>query len=494
MEGNVIGSQKWRLNNLYHIINEEGSDVLFRMRPQQEKFFDEFWYFNIILKARQLGFTTMIDIMGLDYALFRNNFTSVIIAETKEKAADIFSAKVIHPYECLPKELRDWCPITQYSADGEVHFRNGSCVKVMVSARSGTCQFLHVSEYGPVCANSPKKAQEILTGSFPAVHAGSFCFVESTAMGNSGQFYDMVQAAKIRKLQGRMLDKRDFKLHFFPWYEDKKYVADPRTVTVPTRLYEYFDKLYSVHGIELSEEQMAWYTKQEETYHDKIKQEYPSFVDEAFEVVQDGSYYGKMFQKIYAENRICKVPYDSMLPVYTAWDLGMSDDTTIWFFQFYGKEIRVIDYYANNGESLGHYINVLRDKGYRYGRHFAPHDIAVRELGTGVSRLATARKLGVEFDRIPTNVDLMGGIENVREMLNYCWFDESKTEAGRKALEAYKKEWNEKIGGYRNHPLHDEASHGADSFRTMAQAWKMGLVNSGSRPARVKVVGGLKKI
>jgi hypothetical protein len=159
-----------------------------------------------------------------------------------------------------------------------------------------------------------------------------------------------------------------------------------------------------------------------------------------------------------------------MLPVFTSWDLGMSDETTIWFFQFYGKEIRVIDFYAANGESLGHYINVLHDKGYRYARHFAPHDIAVRELGTGVSRLETARKLGVEFDRIPTNVDLMGGIENSREMLTFCWFDECKTEEGRKALEAYKKEWDEKHGVYKNHPLHDWSSHAADSFRTMAQA------------------------
>ncbi|MBQ9088671.1 MAG: terminase [Lentisphaeria bacterium] len=489
-----IGSQKWRLNNLYHIIDEHGSDVLFKMRPQQEKFFDEFWYFNIILKARQLGFTTFIDIMGLDYTIFKPNFTTVIIAETKEKAADIFSAKVVHPYEQLPKELRDWCPIVAHSADGELHFKNGSCIKVMVSARSGTCQFLHVSEFGPVCAKSPRKAEEILTGSFPAVHAGSFCFVESTAMGNSGHFYDMVQRAKSKQLQGRSLDKRDFKLHFFPWHEDKKYVADPRSVVISARLEQYFDKLYNSYGIELSEQQMAWYAIQEDIYHDKIKQEYPSYVDEAFEVVQDGSYYGRAFQKIYAENRICKLPYDPALLVYTSWDLGMSDETSVWFFQFFGKEIRVIDFYSNNGEGLPHYINVLRSKDYRYARHFAPHDIAVRELSTGVSRLETARKLGCEFDRIPTNVDLMGGIENVREMLGYCYFDEAKTAEGRKALEAYKKEWDDKHGCYKSHPLHDWASHPADSFRTMAQAWKMGLVATRSDRSATKVTGGLQRL
>jgi hypothetical protein len=173
----------------------------------------------------------------------------------------------------------------------------------------------------------------------------------------------------------------------------------------------------------------------------------------------------------------------------------MSDQTSIWFFQFYGKEIRVIDFYENNGEGLGHYAAVLHEKGYRYGRHFAPHDIAVRELSSGVSRLETARKLGINFDRIPTNVDVAGGIENCREMLAYCWFDEVKTDQGRKCLEAYKKEWDEKHAVYKTQPLHDWASHGADAFRTGAQAWKMGLCGEVSNASsRIHVTGGLRRI
>lgn len=489
----VIGSQKWRLNNLYHVIDEHGQDSLFRMRPAQERFFDRQWYFNIVLKARQLGFTTLIDLMALDMVLFRKNFTAVIIAETKDKAADIFSAKVQYPYDHLPEKLKKWCPITAHSAEGVLEFGNGSTIKVMVSARSGTCQFLHVSEYGPICAMSPKKAKEIKTGSFPAVHSGSFCFVESTAMGNSGDFYEMVQEAKAADLMNRQLSKEDFRLHFFPWHENPEYKADPANVVIPQRLLDYFDELYSKFGIELTEEQMAWYTLQEKKYHEDIWKEFPSYVDEAFRVAKEGAYYGKNFQKIYTENRICSIPYDENLPVYTSWDLGMSDDTSIWFFQFFGKEIRVIDFYAANGESLAHYIRILREKGYTYARHFAPHDIAVRELSSGVSRMETAAKLGCRFDRIPTNVDLLGGIDNVREMLNYCWFDEVKTEQGRKALEAYKKDWDEKNGNFKGHPCHDWSSHAADAFRTMAQAWKMGLVNH-QEHREVRLTGGIRRI
>ena len=496
MEANaVIGSQKWRLNNLYHIINEQGQSVLFKMRPAQELFFDNFWYYNIILKARQLGFTTFIDLIGLDMVLFRPNFTAVIIAETKDKAADIFNAKVVYPYEHLPREIRDWCPVKSRSADGELHFANGSAIKVMVSARSGTCQFLHVSEYGPVCARQPAKAREIKTGSFPAVHAGGFIFVESTAMGNNGYFYDMVQAAKSAKLSGRKLGQQEHRLHFFPWHQNAEYRTDASGVVIPQRLLSYFDELYTRHGIELDEEQMAWYTLQEKTLKEDMWSEFPSYVDEAFKVAQDGSYYGRCFLEIYRTNRICRVEYDPILPVYTGWDLGVSDETTIWFAQFYGSEIRIIDYYSNNGESLAHYINVLREKPYRYARHFAPHDIAVRELGTGISRLESARKLGCNFDRIPTNVDLAGGIEAVREMLGYCYFDEVATEEGRKCLEAYKKEWDEKHACYVSHPLHDWSSHGADSFRTLALAWKMGLTaNSPNSRSSIRVTGGLKRL
>ena len=489
-----IGSQKWRLNNLYHIIDEQGQPVLFKMRPAQEQFFDDMWYYNIVLKARQLGFTTLIDLIGLDMVLFKKNFTAVIIAEDTKKAADIFERKITYPYRHLPQEIQDWCPVVASSAEGSMSFGNGSSIQVMVSARSGTCQFLHISEFGPVCAMHPAKATEIVTGSLPAVHAGSFCFIESTAMGNSGYFYDMTMAANAKRLAGRKLGQQEYRLHFYPWWQNKEYQIENSDAVIPDRLLRYFDDLYTRHGIELTDEQQAWYANQEQTQHEKMWQEYPSYAEEAFKVAQEGAYYARAFAQVYQENRICRVPYEPDLPVYTAWDLGMSDETSIWFFQFFGKEVRVIDYYENNGEGLPHYARVLREKGYRYERHFAPHDIAVRELGSGVSRMETARKLGINFERIRTNLDVMGGIEACREILGYCWFDEGKTETGRKALENYKKEWDEKHNCYRTSPLHDWCSHGADAFRTGAMAWKMGLCGERMKSTAIRVKGGLQRI
>lgn len=495
----ALSSTRWRLENLYRVIDENGHEVPFVLRDAQAHFLDNLHYFNLILKARQLGFTTLIDIFGLDMTIFTPNFRMVIIAETREKGADIFQNKILFPYEHLPQQVRSWCKKTNCTAagdGGELRFSNGSSIEVMTSARSGTVNFLHVTEYGVICAKQPAKAMEIKTGSFPAVHLGNWCFVESTAMGRGGDFYDLVQQAQKDKNMGRILAPIEFKLHFYAWWQNQEYALDTE-IPIPDRLEKYFQELKSVHGIELSPRQKAWYVVKERIFHEKMWAEYPSYPDEAFKVAQDGAYYGRQFEAIYRENRITRVPYEPALPVYTAWDLGVSDDTSIWFLQFIGREVRAIDYYEASGEGLSHYAGVLLEKGYRYGGHYAPHDIEVREFTSGISRRNAAAKLGINFTTVPTNADLLGGIEAVRQMLVTTVFDAEKCEAGITCLESYKKDWDEKHGCYRTTPLHDASSHGADSMRTAAVARQLGMIpgirmDAGSSGA-IKTKGGLRR-
>ena len=494
----LMRDRRWRLDHLYRVVDEGGRDVPFRMRPAQSAFLDGLWTRNIVLKARQLGFTTLIDLLALDTALFTENCTAVVIAETKEKADDIFDRKVRFPYSTLPVEIQRWCPAVSDAA-GVMKFGNGSEVKVMVSARSGTCQFLHVSEFGPVCAAFPAKAKEILTGSFPAVPTGGRIVVESTAKGSAGPFYEMVRRAEADMLSGRALSALDWRLFFFPWHGNPLYRLDGGSAAVPARLEKYFRMLREAHGVELDAGQKAWYAAQERQHGEAMWAEYPSFADEAFQVAVDGSYYAPQFRRIHQERRITAVPWEEALPVYTAWDLGLSDETTVWFVQFAGRECRVIDYYSNHGEGLPHYLGVLRERPYRYGGHFAPHDIAVRELGSGASRLETARGLGVEFERVMANKDVAGGIEAVRELLAYCWFDERRCEQGVKCLENYRKEWDADAGCFKSRPMHDWASHGADAFRTLAVAWKAGRVRGAPPPGawgaeEPRATGGLRRL
>ena len=184
-----------------------------------------------------------------------------------------------------------------------------------------------------------------------------------------------------------------------------------------------------------------------------------------------GSYYGAAIRKAEDEGRILNIPYENRVLVDTFWDLGMDDSTTIWFVQTVGMEHRFIDYYENSGEGLSHYAKILQDKGYTYNRHFAPHDIQVRELGTGKSRVEVAKSLGINFEIAP-RLDIDDGINMARSIFNQCWFDINKCSRGINALKNYKKDWDEKNKVFRLSPKHNWASHGSDAFRTFAVSHK----------------------
>lgn len=181
-----------------------------------------------------------------------------------------------------------------------------------------------------------------------------------------------------------------------------------------------------------------------------------------------GSYYGSHLNKVREAKRICKVPWESRLPVHTAWDLGVGDSTAIWMFQLIGAEIRIIDHLEATGEGLPYYAKELKAKPYVFGNHYAPHDIMVRELGSGKSRFEIARSLGIRFTVIPQH-RIEDGIEIVRDILPRCWFDEEKCEYGIECLNQYHKEYDDLRMVYKNTPCHDWSSHSADAFRYLAK-------------------------
>ena len=191
--------------------------------------------------------------------------------------------------------------------------------------------------------------------------------------------------------------------------------------------------------------------------------EYEQEFECSFDAAITGAYYADELRRAESAGRVCRLPYDPMLKVHTAWDLGISDNMVIWFVQVSGREIRVIDYYEASGYGLDHYADVLVQKGYKYESHFAPHDIQVRELGTGKSRLEVAAGLGVRFT-VTKQMGVMDGINAARMTIPRMWFDEAKTAAGIDALRQYREKVDEKRGLSLG-PLHDWTSHAADAFR-----------------------------
>lgn len=203
----------------------------------------------------------------------------------------------------------------------------------------------------------------------------------------------------------------------------------------------------------------------------------------------EGSYYGKLLLKAREEGRITTLTIEPGLLVNTAWDLGMSDSTAIWFFQYLpvggGGEYRFIDYYEASGEGLPHYAEVLAKKGYRYGKHIGPHDLAVRELGSGKSRIETARGLGLNFSVAP-NLPILDGIDAARTVIGSSWFDKDKCADGLRALFSYQRERDEVHNCWKRSPLHDWTSHGADAFRYAAVGHRGTVFSGGYEKAATK--------
>jgi len=181
-----------------------------------------------------------------------------------------------------------------------------------------------------------------------------------------------------------------------------------------------------------------------------------------------GAYYGKLIAEAEEDDRVTKVPYDPSLPVHTAWDLGVNDATAIWFAQIYRSgAVHIIDYYENSGVGLDHYAEVLNRKDVVFGNHLAPHDIEVRELGSGKSRLETALSLGIRFKVVP-RMKVADGINAARMLLPKCYFDRDKCQDGIDMLRQYRQEWDDKKKVFRDHPRHDYTSHASDAFRYLA--------------------------
>jgi hypothetical protein len=418
--------------------------------------------------------STFIDILFLDTCLFNNNVSAGIIAHTREDAQEIFKTKIKYPYDKLPQQIRDWRTATTDSAR-ELSFNNGSVIRVGTSMRSGTLNYLHISEFGKISSKYPDKAQEIVSGSLNTVQAGNYIFIESTAEGRGGFFYDYVRIAEALHHQNKELTPLDFKLHFYPWWKHPEYVLEDPNIIFTEELEEYFDKLKNEDSIELNQQQKIWYAKKKLQQGEFIYREYPATLNEAFLVSNEGFFYGQQFAKLRRDGRICSLPHNPAALVDTFWDIGIDDDTVIWFVQRHKKELHVIDYYANCDEGLPHYINVLqqkKDQGYIFGNHWFPHDVRNREWTAGESRYMTLKKMGIK-PKIVGALQKSGKytpfpkedtINAVRNVLNICWFDEKKCAKGIKGLENYRREWNDKHNCYVSRPVHDWASHPADAF------------------------------
>lgn len=198
---------------------------------------------------------------------------------------------------------------------------------------------------------------------------------------------------------------------------------------------------------------------------------------------QAGAYYAKYVDKMRLNGQIGAVPWEAAFPVHSAWDIGVRDSTSIIMFQTIGQVVRIIDYYENSKEGLEHYTNVLQQKPYQWGKHFGPHDIKVKEFGSGLTRVEKAKQLGIKFTLAP-NISIEDGIEAVRSSFSKMWIDETKCARLIKAVENYRQEWDDQKKVYKPMPLHNEYSHSCDALRYLCLS--LPKIRDGLTPEKIE--------
>ena len=481
VEQKYFRSKLWRLNNLYTIVNKDGDPVIFRMNYAQHRTYAAMRVHPriIVLKSRQQGISTLWLVSFFDDCIWCPYLNLGLMAQGTDEASTLLERVKI-----LWTELSDSVKVflnVKRVADNATKFAfsNNSTIFIRVSFRSATLQRLHISEFGKIANDNPKRAKETKTGTLQALGKGNTGVVESTAEGRN-DFQFMWDSAVIAKNSGQMAEK-DFLPVFLPWVEDPDCVSDVLQ-TVHSVAEKYFAKTEKKLGIKLSVEQKNFWIIQYRELGDDIYQEYPATPAEAFAASRDGTYFAKLFNlNVVEKNRVTKDLWDPNLNVEVFMDLGVDDYYVMIFVQWFRGEYRLIDEYWNNGYDITHYIDVAESRGYTISNYKFPHDIKVRDLtatGKGAGKAKTREQIVREYfksEKITSRIDAMdkeknieNGIESVRSILKSMWIDVKCTYII-SCLLNYSKEWDAKLLVWKRTPLHNEYSHGADCLRGVAQ-------------------------
>lgn len=489
----------WRIcsGQLYKIMTkddpeQEGSVIPFKPNRAQRKFLANLHSRNVILKARQAGFTTLIVIYYTDHAIFNDDQRCGVIADTLPNAGVIFRDKAKFAYDNMPQIVRDLYPL-KTSNESEMLFANNSSMRVSVSMRSGTIHRLHISEMGKIAAHFPQKAKEIVNGSLPAVPNDGIVIIESTAEGQEGKFYDIATRAEERSLDPAPLAPKEWRFHFSPWYATPEYITDPRNVRIRPEQHQYFDEVEAAMGVHLKLPQRAWYVMTLESEQagdaESMWREFPSTPAECWQTSTEGTWYAPQIARIRAEGRICKIPHVSNVAVNTFWDIGSGDGTGIWAMQDVGTQNRFIRYFEDWAKGYEHYVRMLRETGWLFGVHYLPHDADhVRQMQyTVASPLSMLQDLAPDwrFEIVPRIDHITRGIQMTRDKLPQAWFDEEGCKTGLNHIALYKKKWNARLGVFSDEPEKlDGHSEAADALRQWAQGYDPRLLNGQTRPNR----------
>lgn len=492
----------WRVNNLYSIITKREGIQPFKPFWYQNRLYEDIYKKgrrkHVIIKARRMGFSTAIDIQMLDLALFNRAIQCSIVDLTQEDAREKMRSKVRVGWQEFKKAgyANDLGVVPFHKGDGHWSFNTESHIYAGINARGGTNHFLHISEWGPIAHQDPERSKRILTGALPSADEG-IVVIETTWMGGkAGELWGIVKDAM--EIPAEEKTEQDFWFHFVPWFDDPRHrLEGQRELDEETD--NYLRDLEQKQALELTHQQKQWYFVNRSRYRDDMGQEYPSTPEEAFERRVAGAIYGKWVSAARAQGRISDFPLDERAPVHISMDLGIADYLPLWFVQFVGKEIRLVDWYENNGEGIAHYARVIRRWEIEFdmiiGAVYLPHDGNAKQLATNQTIKETLEGLlpHIEIKLVDRTANVWQGIDWIRSNFNRFWIHKTNCgtprnkdgidyPSGLECLENYHQKLAEAGTTSNRSPVHDVYSHSADALRTLAEAIDQGIVDKIASP------------
>lgn len=477
-ERKYLRSKLWRLNNIYTVVDKHGNAVKFVMNEAQHIVYAMTRKHPrvIILKSRQQGISTFWLVSYFDDGLFQELLAIGLMAQGVDEASTLLE-RTKFLWDKLDPDIKAFLDRRLEKDNAKSFtFNNHSQIFIRVSFRSTTLQRLHISEFGKIANHSPKKAKEVKTGTLQALAVGNTGVIESTAEGRN-MFKEMWDAS-VTALSSGQIAPKDFYPVFLSWLDDPDCTSTVyQTATAEQE--KYFAGVEQKTGRTLTQEQKNFWIIQYRELGGDIHQEYPATPEEAFTAAKDGTYYSRLYMEtVVRAGRMVENLYDSNLPLDVHMDLGVDDYFVLGYVQWYNGEYRIIDEYINNGYSIVHYLQHIKDNYPEVRNICAPHDITVRELGSFDSngRAKSREDIAREWlrDNLPTATlkvmpkpSIANGIEAVRRMIPMMWID-IRCQYIHDCLLNYSKEWDDKLEVWKQTPLHDEFSHGADMLRQVA--------------------------
>ena len=488
---------RWRFSNLYWIQPAEKDipECIFKPRKEQWEILEAIYERGevrlAILKARQMGFSTLIAIICLDMILFNAGFVCGIVDQNQQDAQKK-REKVKYAWTKLPDDIKGAFSIIKDN-ESEFSIQRGdraiSTVYAGTNARGGTHQLLWVSEWGAIQFDDPKRSDEIADGALPSAEQGIVIVETTWKGGKTGRLYTEIVEPAL-KLSDEYRTKEDYKIYFFSWWLDERYQREGDVKQISKECNDYFDSLEE-DGIYLNDKQKLWYFKVAWVKGQHRYEEYPSQLSEIFLSPVEGAIYAKLIDKAETEGRIIDFAI-SKEPVFTFWDLGKRDLMVITFIQIVGLQVRIIDTHMDRGEALKVYAMFCQkwevDNNAYIGGHFLPHDGGYERIGTTYNK-SIQEMLGEcglrNINVVPRIPRISIGIDNVRDRIPEMVFHKTNLERVYEFGVA-KVSMMEGLQNYRyaplaknartREPVHDIYSHPCDSLRTYAEADERGLV------------------